>query len=394
MSIQFDIEILKLEHDMIKFRRHIHRYPELGFQEEKTAKYIEERINSFGLKSLRMAKTGLVVTISGKNPKVLGIRADIDALPVQEVEGRTYGSQHKGISHSCGHDAHTSILLGLAKYYSTFPEEQRPGTLKLFFQPAEEGPGGAKPMVEAGALVNPTPEAVIALHVDSNEEAGTANVKEGDFTASSDEIIITIEGDSGHGAYPHQAIDPIPVAADLVNILQRLITRESDPLEPLVLTIGTINGGTRHNIIASSVEMTGTIRTFNEEIRANIKKRIKEIVENHCKTHRCKSNLVFRDAYSSGYNDHSLTKSFVKIGKDLMGDNFKIRPAPQMGAEDFFEFGDGGKIPVMMYFLGCRNETKGIVGEHHSPEFDVDEDCFKYGLQLYVNFINDFFLNP
>ncbi|MHA2031165.1 MAG: M20 metallopeptidase family protein, partial [Candidatus Kariarchaeaceae archaeon] len=335
-----------------------------------------------------------IVTITSENSKVLGIRADIDALPVQEVEGRIYGSQHKGIHHACGHDAHTSILLGLAKYYSTFTEDQRPGTLKLFFQPAEEGPGGAKLMVDAGALIDPTPEAIIALHVDSNEEVGFANVKEGNFTASSDEIIITIEGDSGHAAYPHQAIDPIPVAADLINILQRLITRESDPLEPLVLTIGTINGGTRHNIIARSVEMTGTLRTFNEEIRTNIKKRIMEIVKNHSKTHRCKGNVEFLDAYSSGYNDHSLTKNFIKVGKDFMGDNFKIRPSPQMGAEDFFEFSDKGKIPVMMYFLGCRNESKGIVGEHHSPEFDVDEDCFKYGLQLYVNFINDFFSKP
>jgi amidohydrolase len=394
MLPQFDKKVLDLEQDMIEFRRHIHQYPELGFQEEKTVKYIEEKINSFGLKSIRMAKTGLIVTLPSKNSKVLGIRADIDALPVQEVGGRAYGSQHKGIHHACGHDAHTSILLGLAKCYSTFPEDQRPGTLKLFFQPAEEGPGGAKPMVEAGALIDPTPEAIIALHVDSNEEVGTANVREGNFTASSDEIIITIEGNSGHGAYPHQAIDPIPVTADLINILQRLITRENDPLEPLVLTIGTIEGGTRHNIIARSVEMTGTLRTFNEEIRANIKKRIKEIVENHCKILKCKGTVKFLDAYSSGYNDHSLTKNFIKTGKDFMGANFKIRPSPQMGAEDFFEFGDGGKIPVMMYFLGCRNETKGIVGEHHSPEFDVDEDCFKYGLQLYLNFIKNFFSMP
>ena len=391
MSVQFDKEVLDLEKDIVTFRRHIHQNPELGFEEENTARYIEENIKSFGLKSTRLAKTGVVVTIPGKkSSKILGIRADIDALPVQEVEGRIYGSRNVGVHHACGHDSHTAILLGLAKYYSKIPEDDHI-TLKLFFQPAEEGPGGAKPMIEAGALIDPKPDAVIALHVDSNEPAGTANVREGDFTASADQLIIKIEGDSGHGAYPHQAIDPIPVAADLIIILQRLITRENDPLEPLVLTIGTIKSGTRHNVIAKSVEMTGTLRTFNEEIRTNIKNRINEIVENHSKTMRCKGSVEYFDSYASGYNDPELTKSFLKVGKTLMGENFKIRPVPQMGAEDFYEFGyTNDKLPVMMYFLGCRNEEKGITGEHHSPEFDVDEDCFKYGLQLYVNFINSY----
>ena len=239
----FTPKVLELEPEMIKNRRYIHQYPELGFEEENTSKFIEEQLKSYGLNPVRIVKTGIMVVIEGQSKKTLGFRADIDALPLQEVSGREYGSKNLGKHHACGHDAHTAILLGLAKYYSTLPMDERPGTLKLFFQPAEETTGGAKPMVMAGAMENPAPDAVIALHVGSEYESGKILIREREMSASCDDFKITIHGKGGHGASPHEAIDPIPVAAEMDSTFQRNITRENDPIEPLVLTIGTINGG-------------------------------------------------------------------------------------------------------------------------------------------------------
>ena len=387
----FTPKVLELEPEMIKNRRYIHQYPELGFEEENTSKFIEEQLKSYGLNPVRIVKTGIMVVIEGQSKKTLGFRADIDALPLQEVSGREYGSKNLGKHHACGHDAHTAILLGLAKYYSTLPMDERPGTLKLFFQPAEETTGGAKPMVMAGAMENPAPDAVIALHVGSEYESGKILIREREMSASCDDFKITIHGKGGHGASPHEAIDPIPVAAEMVSTFQRIITRENVPLEPLVLTIGTINGGYRHNIIAPEVTMTCTLMTFNNTVRNNIKQRITELVEKQADLHRCSASVEWDpESYLPGINNPKLANLIVEAAKKSFSDMVSIPEKPIMGAEDFFEFGSTGK-PVSMFYLGCRNETKGITAPHHSPEFDLDENCLKYGLQVYLNVINVFF---
>ena len=392
MSIVFNPKVLALENEMIKNRRYIHQNPELGFEEENTSKFIEQQLQSYGLQPIRIAKTGIMITIPGKSNKVLGFRADIDALPVQEVSGREYGSKNPEKHHACGHDAHTAILLGLAKYYSSFEIDKRPGTIKLFFQPAEEGPGGAKPMVEAGAMENPTPDAVVALHVGSDYKCGTINIRENESHASSDAVKIIIRGKGGHGAEPHKAIDPVPVAAEIILALQRIISRESDPLEPLVLTIGTLEGGFRHNIIAPEVTMTGTLRTFNNTLREKIKLRVKELVEKQASLHGCIGIAEWgSDGYGPGFNDPELTRLIINAAKKSFSDLIYIPEHPIMGSEDFFEFGSTSK-PVAMFSLGCRNESKGVTAPHHSPEFDVDEECFKYGLQTFINIINEFFI--
>ncbi len=248
---------------VVELRRAIHRRPELGFEEYETAALVERELDSLGVEHRRAAKTGVVARIDGDVPgRAVALRADMDALPIGERSGVAFASEIEGKMHACGHDAHTAMLLGAARLLVGM-KERLAGTVMLIFQPAEEGPGGALPMIEEGVLENPSPEAIAMLHVDSRLDVGTVGISPGAANASADEFYLTIRGSGGHGGYPHSAIDAIPASAAIVLALQNVVAREIDPLASAVVTVGTIAGGYRSNVIADTVELSGTLRAHD-----------------------------------------------------------------------------------------------------------------------------------
>lgn len=363
-------------------RRHIHRRPELGCAEHETAAYIEAQLDRLAVPHRRIAGTG-VVGVIGRGPRCIAVRADMDALPVPEAEGREgYRSEIEGVSHACGHDAHVAIVLGVAEVLAS--SGQLPGTVVLLFQPAEEGPGGAAPMVAAGALDDPAPEAVVALHVAGEYPVGTVAVRGGPNTASDDTLRITVRGEGGHAAYPHLVVDPVPAAAAIVLAVQQLITREVDPVQPVVCTFGAIHGGTRHNVIAPEVRIDGTVRALHQHNRELLLERIPEVARAVGAAHRTHVDVTIEPGYGAGANDLVLTDLVEAAARSVVAPDRVIRePDPGMGAEDFYAFGDTG-LPVTMFNLGVANPAKGIGGAHHSPDFDLDEDALADGVAVLV----------
>ncbi|MBV8594634.1 MAG: amidohydrolase, partial [Candidatus Eremiobacteraeota bacterium] len=267
----------QLETKVIAWRREIHAHPELGFQEHRTSALVERELAAAGIDTMRMVTTGVVGTIKGTRPgKTLLLRADMDALPLDERSGESFSSTSPGVMHACGHDAHTAMLLGAAVSLAA-QRDRIAGTIKFVFQPAEEGPGGAKPMIDAGVLENPRVDAAVMIHVLPLLETGVVGWRTGPMMASADEFRLEIGGRGGHAAAPHLGVDTIPVAAEIVGALQRITSREVDPLENVVLSNGTIHGGQRSNIIADRTELTGTVRCLNETVRTSIPQRIERI---------------------------------------------------------------------------------------------------------------------
>ncbi|MBW3601457.1 MAG: amidohydrolase [Actinobacteria bacterium] len=362
-------------------RRAIHRHPELGFGEHRTAAYIESVLTRLGLSHRRVVGTGVVAVLEGRGPGCVGVRADMDALPVPEAPGRAgYRSEIEGLSHACGHDGHVAVLLGLAELLAA--THDLPGSVALYFQPAEEGPGGAAPMVEAGVLDDPVPDAIIALHVSSAHPAGVVALRGGPATGSDDTVRITVHGMGGHAAHPDTALDPVPVAAQIVTTLQHVVTREFDPAHPVVLSFGTIHGGTRHNIIAPSVELTGTFRTVHARNRALLARRIPEVARAVAAAHRATVTVDCDRGYAPGFNDPAVTDVVASSARSLVGrERVVSQPDPSLGAEDFYAFGQTG-VPVSMFRLGVANPGRGIVAPHHSPDFDIDESGLPVGVAV------------
>lgn len=370
--------------ELIKIRRDIHANPELGFQEVRTSKLIAERLSRLGLEvQTNIAQTGVVGLLRGGRPgKTIALRADMDALSIQEQTGAVYQSQIPGVMHACGHDAHVAMLLGAAQVLQELQVEI-PGNIKFFFQPAEEGPGGAAKMVEEGVLHNPDVDATIALHVDDETEVGQIQIKSGIATASANEIRIKIRGKGGHAAYPHKSVDAIVVAAHVILALQTIVTREIDPLDAVVVTIGVIEGGDRSNIIAEKVILEGTIRTLNDVTREATFSAVRRITEQVCTALRAKCEIEILEGYPPGVNDPQLTEIFREAAEELLGsENVIIAAVPEMGAEDFYEFGKG--IPAAMFHLGTANKEKGITFPGHHPQFDIDEDALPIGVAILV----------
>jgi amidohydrolase len=332
----------------------------------------------------KVAKYGVVGLIKGTGGKgkTIAIRADMDALPILEENDVPYKSKHEGKMHACGHDAHTAILLGVAKILVKMKDKIE-GNVKLLFQPAEEGLGGAKPMVEEGALKNPEVSAVIALHMADEVEVGHIETKDGSFTASADKIWFDIEGKGGHAASPHETIDPIVVGSHLVSALQTVSSRNTDPVNSVVLTIGTFNAGTVYNVIPRTAHLTGTIRTLSEKVREETFENAKRIAEGVAKAFGAKITPGIKRGYSSGFNDPELNVLIKQATTDLVGeDKALLAEAPSMGAEDFYEFSDNYRIPVAMFWLGIRNEKKGIIYPGHNPKYDIDEDALPLGCAI------------
>ncbi|SHE50271.1 amidohydrolase [Thermoanaerobacter uzonensis DSM 18761] len=375
-------EAEKVEKEVIELRRKIHMYPELGFEETKTSEVVYDYLKNLGIEVKRIAKTGVVGTLKGNGSKTIAIRADMDALPIQEENDVEYASQIPGRMHACGHDVHTAILLGTAKLLANMRDKLK-GNVKFIFQPAEETTGGALPMIEEGVLENPKVDAIIGLHVDPELQVGQIGITYGKAYASSDMIDIIVKGKSSHGAEPHKSVDAIVIAANIVNILQTVVSRKANPLSPIVLTIGTIEGGYARNIIADKVRMSGIIRMMEEEKRDEIVEMVEKICDNTAKVIGGEVEFRRTKGYPCLVNHKGMTDLIKETAFPLLGEGNVIEVAPTMGVEDFAYFLQ--KVPGSFYKLGCGNKEKGIDKPIHNNQFNIDEECIKIGLAVHVS---------
>ena len=380
----FNIEANNIKDELIEIRRTLHQYPELGFEETNTSKFIKDFLTREGIEFKEFAGTGVCGVIKGTkegvNNKVIGLRADIDGLPMQDKKSCSYASKVTGKMHACGHDGHTTILLGVAKLLNKNKDKFN-GIVKLIFEPAEETTGGARVMIEEGVLTNPTVDVMCGLHVEETLDAGMIMVRRGTVNAASNPFNITIKGSGGHGAYPDTAIDPIVMASHVVTSLQSIVSREIKPVNPTVVTIGSIHGGTAQNIIPNEVKLGGIIRTMTNEDREFAKVRLKEIVNGICTTFRGSAEIEIEESYPCLYNDDNMVKILEDSAKNIIGaENVKVQKNPKLGVESFAYFAN--EVPSVFYFLGIRNEAKGIIHPAHNSLFDIDEDALPIGVAI------------
>ena len=389
-SINFLQEAEAIKDILIEYRRDFHKNPELGFEVKRTSKVIKEFLENEGIEYMETAGTGICAIIRGNGTATLAIRADMDALPIQDVKNCEYSSRVQGKMHACGHDAHTAILLGTAKILNKFKSDLK-GNVKLFFEPAEETTGGAQLMIKDGVLENPYVDAVIGLHVDENIPVGKIGIKKGVVNAASNPFTIKIKGKGGHGARPEDAVDPVVIASSVVMNLQTIVSRELTPGEPSVLTIGTIHGGTAQNIIPEEVTISGIIRTMTKEHREYTKKRLEEIVTGITHSLRGTCEIEIIESYPCLYNDDTMMELLRYSAEQQIGsNNIKILDKPSLGVESFAYF--SMERPSVFYFLGCRNEEKGIIHPAHGNRFDIDEECLPIGVAIHctaaINYLN------
>jgi len=379
----------EINDELINIRRDFHMNPEIGGNEFRTMKKICEYLDLWDIEYKQgVAETGVVAIIRGKNAgKTIGVRADIDALPITEENDVLYKSLNVGTMHACGHDGHTTIALGTAKILKSM-ESELSGNVKIFFQPAEETTGGAERMINEGCLKNPDVDYVIGLHVDPSINTGKISMKYGKMMAASDEITIVVKGKSTHGAQPHDGIDPIFIASNLVMSLQSIISRNLSPLNSVVFTLGSINGGTRGNIIPDEVKMTGILRTLDDNTRIYMKDRIKSIVENVAHGLGGEGKLFIRESYCALINNDDTVDSVRNTIQNTLGkENVIINEFPSMGTEDFAYFSQA--VKSCYYNLGCRNDEKNAIYPIHSSKFNLDENCLKLGVELQVKIVRE-----
>lgn len=385
--MNFIQEAKKISEELIHIRREFHKNPELDFDLYKTSDRIKNFLRNENIEFYSCAGTGVVATIYGEgdnsNGKTIAIRCDMDALPLEEKNSHCYTSKIIGKMHACGHDAHMTMVLGSAKLLNNHRKELE-GNIKFIFEPAEETTGGARIMIEEGALETPHVDAIIGCHVDENLAVGTIGLKQGVAYAASNPFSIIIYGKGAHGASPHKGIDPIVIASQVISALQLLVSRETSPVSPVVITIGTINGGTAANIIPDKVTITGIIRTMNLEDREYMKNRLKEVVTMQVESLRGTCEITIDESYPCLYNDDNMYNVFYDNSVSLLGkDKVKILREPTMGVESFAYF--SLKIPAVFYQLGCGNPEKGIIYPLHSSKFDIDEECLQIGVAVHCN---------
>jgi amidohydrolase len=379
---------------LVATRRDIHQNPELGNREVRTGTLVADRLRGLGLEVRHpVAKTGVVGVLRGARPgPVVAVRADMDALPIQERNDVPYKSRNAGVKHACGHDAHTAIVLGAAEVLTTL-KDRLAGTVVFLFQPAEEGPpegeeGGAKLMLKEGVFDDPKVQAIYGLHMDPTLPVGEVGWSIGPIFASSDTLSIEVTGKKTHGAYPHTGIDPIPVAAEIVQALQLIVSRQIDAQNPKVLTIGSIHGGNRHNIIADSVTMKGTMRTLDARVRQELKDRIARAVAGVAEAHGTTASLRFvDDGVPPTRNDAAHTRASVPSLQRVYGAERTREVAPQMGAEDFAEFSE--RVPGLYVKMGVKNEARGITAMIHTEDFDIDEAVLPLGVRAVATLVFD-----
>ncbi len=371
---------LRYSQENVAYRRHLHAHPELSYQEYSTAKFVAGKLKEFGLNPTEgIAGTGIVVLIEGKKPmkKTVALRADMDALPIQETNSVSYASQNPGVMHACGHDVHTASLLGTAKILQEIKSEFE-GSVKLIFQPGEEkNPGGASLMIKEGVLENPRPKAIIGQHVMPLVPAGKVGFREGMYMASSDELYLTVIGKGGHGAAPELAIDPVVIASHIIIALQQIISRNASPKQPTVLTFGKISAEGATNIIPGEVKIAGTFRALNEQWREEGLKKIKKMAEGIAESMGGKCEVEISHGYPYLENNPLLTQRLRQAAEEYVGKENVVDIELTLGSEDFAYYSH--QVPASFYRLGTRNEAKGITAYVHTPTFDIDEAALSIG---------------
>lgn len=379
-----------LKEDIISWRRHLHQYPELSFEEVETVRFVKEKLEQLNFDiEYPIAKTGLIATLKGESEgPTVALRADMDALPIQEESNLPYKSSVDGVGHLCGHDAHTAILLGAAHILSQNPLKK--GNIKLLFQPAEEGYSGAEVMVNEGALQNPAVDVIAGLHVHPTVKTGETSITEGYATACADSFDIKIIGKGGHAAHPHLSIDPIAIASTVIASLQQVVSRNVDPLENIVLTIGKINGGFARNVIAPEVTLEGTVRLLNPNLRPLVKEKMDEYLKGITEGMGGTYEFTYTDGIPSVYNEPTLIPVLQHSVHKILGENQLLKVKPSMGGEDFSYYTN--EIPGVFFRLGTNGSEDTSYPNHH-PKFNVDEEALPYGSAILVQFAYDYIEN-
>ncbi len=376
----------QIYHDVVGYRHHIHANPELSFKEFETSMFIKDKLKKWGIEYTDMANTGVVALIKGAIPsdQVVALRADMDALPIHEANDKPYRSKNHGVMHACGHDVHSSSLLGTAYILNQLKNEFA-GTIKLVFQPAEELlPGGASIMIKEGVLENPKPQAIIGQHVMPLIETGKVGFRSGIYMASTDELYVTVHGKGGHGAQPHQNIDPVLITAHIIVALQQIVSRNADPRLPSVLSFGKVTANGATNIIPNEVKLEGTFRTLNEEWRNEAHKLMKKMAEGIAESMGGSCTFEIMRGYPFLINEEELTDRARTYAEDYLGKENVIDLDIWMAAEDFAYYSQ--VTNACFYRLGTGNEAKGTQYSVHTPNFDIDEDALKTstGLMAYI----------
>lgn len=398
------LALRSLHPQVMTWRRQIHQHPELGFAETLTAQFIHEKLTQWDIPhEIGIAKTGIVALVRGDRPgPVLAIRADMDALPIHEENDLDYKSKHPGKMHACGHDGHVAIALGTAHYLNTH-RHTFSGTVKFIFQPAEEGPGGAKPMIEAGVLNNPDVDALIGLHLWQQLPIGTLGVREGALMAAVETFDCTILGRGGHGAIPQQTIDSIVITAQIITALQTIVARNLDPIDSAVVTVGTFHAGTACNVIADTAKISGTVRYFKPQYADYFDRRIEQIISGVCTMHGATYQLNYRKLYPPVINDSTMTalvrscaEDWAQMGVQPLQSTTLSVSQPEsvtphcqtMGGEDISYFLNA--VPGCYFFVGSSNVEKGLIFPHHHPQFNIDETALAIGMEVFVRVVERF----
>jgi amidohydrolase len=379
-ALRHEADALAVE--MVKWRREIHRHPELGFEEHRTAALVAKELQALGLEvSTGVARTGVVGVLRAASPRAEGmlLRADMDALPIEEAGRSDFRSEVSGLMHACGHDGHTAMLLGAAGLLAR-RREQLPRHVTFCFQPAEEGQGGAREMIAEGVLAAGEAATAFALHLWTPFPAGTVHVRPGPIMASSDEFHAALIGRGGHGAQPHLAVDPIVAASHAVLALQSVVSRFTDPLEPAVVTVGTFRAGHASNVIPAEATLEGTMRSLGETVRARLHERVRETLEGAARAGGCELRYALHPGYPAVVNDAHSVERVRRAGAEVFGEANLVEPAPLMAAEDFSYF--LREVPGAFVLLGAGNDRLGLTAPHHSPEFDFDESVLPRGAEL------------
>lgn len=377
-----------MKSELIGIRRDFHMNPELDYELYRTQGKIKQFLDAEGIQYVEAAGSGICATIHGNGTKTIGLRADMDALPLQDMKKCDYASKVKGKMHACGHDAHTTILLGVSRILNGIKDSLK-GNVKLFFEPAEETTGGSKVMIEEGVLENPHVDRIIGLHVEEGIETGKIGVRYGVVNAASNPFTIKINGKGSHGARPHAGIDPVVISSYVVIALQEIISREISPTEGALITVGSINGGTAQNIIPSEVTISGIIRTMKTENREYVKKRLREVVEGVVSSMRGTCSIEIEESYPCLYNDNNVIRDVVSSASGIIGEKNIINlENPSMGVESFAYF--SMERPSAFYYLGSGNKSKNTVYPAHGNLFDIDEECIPIGTAIQCKAVYDF----
>jgi amidohydrolase len=381
VSETLTVSLKDVAEQVVLDRRHLHMHPELRFEEHQTGKFVAERLRALGLEVHHpLGKTGVVGLLrGGGSGRTLMLRADMDALPIGEENEVAYRSTRPGVMHACGHDGHTAILLGVAQVLAR-RRERLGGDLKLCFQPAEEGSGGALAMIEDGVLEAPKVDAVVGLHLAQWLPLGTLGVSSGPIHATPTRLEIDLSGRGGHAAAPHRCVDTVLVAAQVVVALHQIVAREVNPLERAVITIGSSRAGTTYNVIADTAQLRGTIRAYDEMMRDFLRRRIEEVATGVARAMRAEAVVRTFPGPPPVVNDPGMADLVAAVAAETAGVGETVPCEPSMGADDVAEYLE--RVPGCYFWLGTRNEARGLVWEHHHPRFDLDEAALPVGVEL------------